>query len=399
MISHGRSLSVLFPFLMVFCAMSAVAQEEGITVKEDKVGIGTINPSSTLDVNGTLVVKDTISSANGLVLKSGNTAVYTGGLSLSLETDSSSPYDIGQFSLRLPSMNWGHMRLEARQNYVRLDDATKGWQFGEDVFSDVDNIWFEVSDTGVYVHENLAIATRRQGGGVGVIGLGNGTAPTSSPSDGIQMYAADVAGSSELHVRNENGDVSVLSGDSAQNLSYNPTTRSLDISPGTGTTLPVFSDAQAGLVPGGSGGDSTLYLRGDGEWASSGGTATFVEGTISSNISIPSINTWVSGPSVLLTAGTWLVTCNLSVTRSAFGDTYFYGRISTGTTHFIAGVSKTKSNNPKPANMSLTSMINLTGTTTIYGQVAASKTGGSINSTISLSGVVDATKLTAVKLD
>jgi len=39
----------------------------------------------------------------------------------------------------------------------------------------------------------------------------NGTAPTNSPANLIQIYAEDVGGSSELKVRDEAGDVTVLS--------------------------------------------------------------------------------------------------------------------------------------------------------------------------------------------
>lgn len=46
---------------------------------------------------------------------------------------------------------------------------------------------------------------------VGVFAIKNGTAPTSSPADMIQLYAEDVAASSELKVRDEAGNVTTLS--------------------------------------------------------------------------------------------------------------------------------------------------------------------------------------------
>jgi hypothetical protein len=45
----------------------------------------------------------------------------------------------------------------------------------------------------------------------GVIGIGNATAPTSSPADMVQLYAEDVTASSELRVRDEAGNVTTLS--------------------------------------------------------------------------------------------------------------------------------------------------------------------------------------------
>jgi hypothetical protein len=44
-----------------------------------------------------------------------------------------------------------------------------------------------------------------------VLGINNGTAPTSSPADMVQLYAEDVATSSELRVRDEAGNVTTLS--------------------------------------------------------------------------------------------------------------------------------------------------------------------------------------------
>lgn len=44
-----------------------------------------------------------------------------------------------------------------------------------------------------------------------VIAIGNGTAPSTSPADGVQLYAQDVAASSELRVRDEAGSVTTLS--------------------------------------------------------------------------------------------------------------------------------------------------------------------------------------------
>ena len=45
----------------------------------------------------------------------------------------------------------------------------------------------------------------------GVLGIFNGTSPTSSPANGVQLYAQDVSSSSELRVRDEAGNVTTLS--------------------------------------------------------------------------------------------------------------------------------------------------------------------------------------------
>lgn len=47
--------------------------------------------------------------------------------------------------------------------------------------------------------------------GAGVLGIANGTAPTTSPANMVQLWAEDVAASSELKVRDEAGNVTTLS--------------------------------------------------------------------------------------------------------------------------------------------------------------------------------------------
>lgn len=65
---------------------------------------------------------------------------------------------------------------------------------------------------------NVGIGGRSFNGGSGILALFNGTAP-SSITNGIQFWAADVAGSSELHVLDEAGNTTVLS---PHNFTYIP---------------------------------------------------------------------------------------------------------------------------------------------------------------------------------
>lgn len=59
---------------------------------------------------------------------------------------------------------------------------------------------------------NVGINTEAFGtSAASVLGIGNGTAPSTSPADMIQMWAEDVAASSELRVRDEAGNVTTLS--------------------------------------------------------------------------------------------------------------------------------------------------------------------------------------------
>ncbi|MBK8506165.1 MAG: hypothetical protein IPL46_30580 [Saprospiraceae bacterium] len=59
---------------------------------------------------------------------------------------------------------------------------------------------------------NVGIKTNNFGtSAAGVLAIGNGTAPSSSPTDQVQLFAADAASVSELKVRDEAGNVTTLS--------------------------------------------------------------------------------------------------------------------------------------------------------------------------------------------
>lgn len=64
----------------------------------------------------------------------------------------------------------------------------------------------------VYTATNVFMVGTAVGtSGVGVLVIGNGTPPGSSPANSIQLYAEDVAASSELKVRDEAGNITTLS--------------------------------------------------------------------------------------------------------------------------------------------------------------------------------------------
>lgn len=63
-----------------------------------------------------------------------------------------------------------------------------------------------------YFAGNVGIGTATFGTSAAkVLGIANGTAPSSSPADMVQLYAEDVSSYSELKVRDEGGTVTVLS--------------------------------------------------------------------------------------------------------------------------------------------------------------------------------------------
>ena len=80
------------------------SQQEGITVVQDKVGIGTTSPTSRLDVNGKLSVKDTISGFNNPVLTNGVASLTLGADGLNFNT--TSPHNLGQFVHTITAERW-----------------------------------------------------------------------------------------------------------------------------------------------------------------------------------------------------------------------------------------------------------------------------------------------------
>jgi len=78
--------------------------------------------------------------------------------------------------------------------------------------SSVPLIYGEFDNDFVTINSKLGIKTRIfDNNASGVLAIANGTVPTSSPANQIQLFAADVSGRSELHVRDEAGNVTTLS--------------------------------------------------------------------------------------------------------------------------------------------------------------------------------------------
>lgn len=80
-------------------------------------------------------------------------------------------------------------------------------------------IYGEFDNDFVRINSCIGLGTSSFGSGVKVLGLGNGTAPTSSATDGVLLYAQDVSASSELKVRDEAGNITTLS---PHNFSFTP---------------------------------------------------------------------------------------------------------------------------------------------------------------------------------
>jgi hypothetical protein len=136
---------------------------------DGQVGIGTTSPSAKLDI-----------STTGL-----------DGLRLSVD-----------------SQSYYHMiRPNGDSLYIGADEDDSGGT-GADIRLNVKGDEKMIIDS----NGNVGIGTNTFGSNaVSVLGIKNGTAPTSSPTDMVQLYAKDDSGSSRLYVRNEAGTETVLS--------------------------------------------------------------------------------------------------------------------------------------------------------------------------------------------
>lgn len=110
------------------------------------------------------------------------------------------------YAIVTASGRWGNNTLTpTAQDHVKGTGTTTG----------IMALWEDSSATlrlTLLDNGNLGLGTGTFGtSAVGVFAIKNGTAPTTSPADSIQLYAEDVAGSSELKVRDEAGNVTVLS--------------------------------------------------------------------------------------------------------------------------------------------------------------------------------------------
>lgn len=134
---------------------------------------------------------------------------------------------------------------------------------------------------------------------------------------------------------------------------------------------------------------------------SSSGSITNSENSLGADVQLPVSGTWYDGPGVSLSAGTWLVTGHISFWRTATTATIWFGRITDGTNHHASSQAYTPSVAGTGANVAMTAVLTLTGTTTIklQGTTSAGATTCLMKAALTANGSGNnATQITAIRL-
>lgn len=144
---------IYFSILLIF-QFFVIHSQEGITVKDGRVGIGTITPTTDLELNGTLKLSDTIIGVNNPVISNGQGSLLLTNNALTL--NASSDHQLGQMTFGLSSGSNGVLRLEGRPQFLFAGDSL-GMQMGTIPFAEPNNIWMEVGDKGTFLRNKVGI--------------------------------------------------------------------------------------------------------------------------------------------------------------------------------------------------------------------------------------------------
>lgn len=216
----------------------------------------------------------------------------------------------------------------------------------------------------------------------GALRIGDTTAPTQK-LEVLGNALIDNSGTAgELRFREPSGSGSNYTAFKAQAQSGNVT-----------YTLPA-ADGSSGHV---------LQTNGSGtlSWASAPAGSLTTAGTtcITSPVTMTTANTFYDGPSLSLSAGTWLVTGHATMTRSATTITAWTCKLWDGTTVTTDAEATNPSQNPHTKTIHLSGLVAPGSTTTYKISCTATTSSNTLNDTAPDNGATDkASCLTAIKV-
>lgn len=162
-------------------------------------------------------------------------------------------------------------------------------------------------------------------------------------------------------------------------LAYDIASRVLSSSTGADATLPLVSSGAAGLAPA-SGGGTTNFLRADGTWSAPGvGAITYADATLQNDVELTANNTWYSGPSITIGAGTWLVFATGHYRRNSTTAAGVVVRVWNGSAAVANGGASHPSLNGSELQVPAFAPVVLTGSTTLTLQMLATTGGAGIS--------------------
>jgi hypothetical protein len=147
------------------------------------------------------------------------------------------------------------------------------------------------------------------------------------------------------------------------------------------TLAPLAEGSVIGRLPGVGAGDPQNIPLAYGITGLSdiGVSLSYLIDTLAVPVTMTSANVWYSGPTVTLTAGTWLVAGQVLIDKGANSTTLSFAyRISTGSTHYASGEQAWNTRTGAIGNGSLSTIITVAASTQIWMQASSQYANGSI---------------------
>lgn len=170
--------------------------------------------------------------------------------------------------------------------------------------------------------------------------------------------------------------------------------------PVAGETVTTLGGLDNVAISGIEDGDALVWSDNQGKWVNSPSSLTSANASLSAAVNLTVTGTWYDGPSVSLTAGTWLVVAHASFSRTTAVATTWEARIYDGSTAYASSNRFTPATANTASGLSLQAIVTLTGsaTMTLQATTNAGATACLMRDTTFVNGISNATRISAVKL-